>query len=1541
MTSFTVLAHQLEQAQASGDILELEHALHNVDSASPVVHSICSAAFLQLEEEVRTLYNRSWETCRSYLVPLRQGCELHEERAIFSALLKCQQAPPNVQLHMYQDMRLAAALRKRLVEVEKEATQLLANDGIGERNRSGRQREGGEMSFSSSLPFGRNPSFSSAVAGNEGRGASHSTVGFLQHSTGPMGTSRSSSSPSASAPLTFSASPYALRQAKAIEHFLVSQTAYLPDRVKEALQRRKEEWETMGRSSFPVEGPPETHCVPTPRGSRYPEEACATVHRAPESCCLPVSIREARSGEKEREQGGRSGGLLATTSHTTTTSSDLDGSSVLQATDRPALVEEASYSVDVHPTRYAGYSRSSLMESGETPPPAHPPPQPPACPRSPARVSAQAIGEDDRLLQDIPLLARRTTWQEEREPPGKEEDLLPYLHTPPSTPSHSFSLSPPSFLPFPPPYPFRSSPFNSTTTSSSSSLSFVPAALKGKEGPQWEQAMNFGVPRPLSGVVDEYAWKGPSPPRTTRTTEEKRKREELQKKREKEKSPGGRTGFSHFTPTNSSTGFMRAPTPTLVEQEEKQKKKREEEEEEDVNVIISRSEGSAPTGVKPKAPRHPPSASLTPTNSPMALTIYEGPSVSPPWTLRPYSSHTMGGEEEEELHTGTDVLRTTAISISKPTHPAVTVGEDGGVRGKEPPALTAETDQGFPIPAAAQKDEAERRRREEKKKPHEPHRVPAIEHPPSLLPCARSSASLSSSGPPPGQRKAMPVRTSSPFSSDMRKTSPQTVIQRGPSFSSPLPRKNLTPEDTEALGEKTRAEHKEKEEHDTAVRVPPPGDSSPCGVGPEASARGVEGEGEEGNDEKRDGGWSDDEQGTAYEFYPYRHKGPRRWAHSVPSPSSIQWGSSLPSGNPERRGRTYPSAASFFKGYSAGMGSDEHMRQASASCPPVLSTSFHLTERHAYWGEHEEVQRSHPSPRKTEHQDAASSSSDANTSRSTSSSGYTAVHPEALPSTPDREDDQRPTFTGGRDARKETAVDISSHGSSPQAGVPPSTLASLHEEETFTGRTTVLHLCEDESSEREKMMATEQDEAAGIFVQAMREYLGVRWVFTSSAFQWPSSSEWLPDELLSLPERTSLNGRRWNVLQEKNTHANEDASFHMTDIARPLVMMATSLKNVSQAKQNTERETKEEEKDQSSITAPTESLTKRKDELSIEASPVPLPFTTTATPAPPPSSTTLMEHATSHPAPLPFTGNGEAYVASHPFPESTDTGAMICKVHASTQTERTDGAMGQGAMEEEEMERGVQHVVGSAPATPTPPPPHLSSSSTHFVDSSSPSLPFVTPASSTPQHEGGEENGERHIDPSLPREVGGTTVETSYSKQRSPQKEGPPPCASKMTKAPVNISVVRSSPLPPVAGSHSLYPSSLPLSTSSPLQADVASSTDAQPSSTPSVGTTMSSAALFHSAMEDSLKEGTKLPAFPSSSTVEIRTSFSATPAGVGSSAQWSSLSSSSLPSYSIYQMRLKGRRMAVIKEEAIDRKDIMDAEEMERVVYLLFSWND
>lgn len=266
MTSATVLAHQLEKAQASGDIIELEHALKDVDLFTPVACSVCSSAFLELVEEVRSVYHTIWEECKGWVIPLRHGCALMNEKLIFTSLLKCQQAPPDAQLHMYQDMRYAVSVRQRLVEVKRVALQLL---------------EASSVPFSSSSPSLPPHSSSSPPTTRYSlirppqtldpppvplRGENSTSFSHHHHrpSPPPSPPPRNSNARSLSEPDGGSSSPagaavfsssLVLQQASQIENFLGTVGEYLSVALKEALQRRKQELEALGTRTYIEEKP--------------------------------------------------------------------------------------------------------------------------------------------------------------------------------------------------------------------------------------------------------------------------------------------------------------------------------------------------------------------------------------------------------------------------------------------------------------------------------------------------------------------------------------------------------------------------------------------------------------------------------------------------------------------------------------------------------------------------------------------------------------------------------------------------------------------------------------------------------------------------------------------------------------------------------------------------------------------------------------------------------------------------------------------------------------------------------------------------------------------------------------------------------------------------------------------------------------------------------------------------------------------------------------------------------------------------------------
>lgn len=149
MPTVATLTRLLEQARNHKDVLELEVALGEASAftcshpsgwssgagyrsrgasgtrggSSPPSDTLGS--FQSLVRDVRHLYDSVFQKCERYVMPLRRACHKMDEQEIFTALLKCQQASPALQLSMYSDMRDAVALRQRLIAIHGEAVHVL------------------------------------------------------------------------------------------------------------------------------------------------------------------------------------------------------------------------------------------------------------------------------------------------------------------------------------------------------------------------------------------------------------------------------------------------------------------------------------------------------------------------------------------------------------------------------------------------------------------------------------------------------------------------------------------------------------------------------------------------------------------------------------------------------------------------------------------------------------------------------------------------------------------------------------------------------------------------------------------------------------------------------------------------------------------------------------------------------------------------------------------------------------------------------------------------------------------------------------------------------------------------------------------------------------------------------------------------------------------------------------------------------------------------------------------------------------------------
>lgn len=272
MTTFTVLANQLEKAQISGDIVDLEHALEDVTQCKAADLSMCSSSFVDLEQDVRELYHSVFHSCKGWLLPLRDACKTRNEKVIFTALCQCQKAPPDIQLHMYQDMRAAAALRGHLVDARKEALQLL-QDTTPPMASSSLFRS----PFSTSPHAHQHPPSSSASLFASPSHPSHSPVptSFINGATPPPSFSTKAAAASSSSPLSLSA--------RSIEQFLTAQEGYLTAPMQEALRQQKEKLQHLAtplehtpkeKSDVMYSFPPTPHadtiaCTP-PKGGMAP-----------------------------------------------------------------------------------------------------------------------------------------------------------------------------------------------------------------------------------------------------------------------------------------------------------------------------------------------------------------------------------------------------------------------------------------------------------------------------------------------------------------------------------------------------------------------------------------------------------------------------------------------------------------------------------------------------------------------------------------------------------------------------------------------------------------------------------------------------------------------------------------------------------------------------------------------------------------------------------------------------------------------------------------------------------------------------------------------------------------------------------------------------------------------------------------------------------------------------------------------------------------------------------------------------------------------
>lgn len=127
MTTITDLTRHLEEAQLHQDVLELETALADATAFTCTSAPRCTSCFLALLQRTQEMYEELFRRCKPYLLPLRRACHHMDEQEIFTALLKCQQAPASTQLLMYTDMRDAAALRHRLIAIHGEAVSVLGS----------------------------------------------------------------------------------------------------------------------------------------------------------------------------------------------------------------------------------------------------------------------------------------------------------------------------------------------------------------------------------------------------------------------------------------------------------------------------------------------------------------------------------------------------------------------------------------------------------------------------------------------------------------------------------------------------------------------------------------------------------------------------------------------------------------------------------------------------------------------------------------------------------------------------------------------------------------------------------------------------------------------------------------------------------------------------------------------------------------------------------------------------------------------------------------------------------------------------------------------------------------------------------------------------------------------------------------------------------------------------------------------------------------------------------------------------------------------
>lgn len=116
--------YRLKRARENADVIELETVLAEAAAQQLSIAGVTPETDT-LIRETEDMYREVFRSCEPYVLPLRRACREMDDKSIFSALLKCQQAPVNIQLSMYSDMRAAAGKRQQLLDAHEHAVSLL------------------------------------------------------------------------------------------------------------------------------------------------------------------------------------------------------------------------------------------------------------------------------------------------------------------------------------------------------------------------------------------------------------------------------------------------------------------------------------------------------------------------------------------------------------------------------------------------------------------------------------------------------------------------------------------------------------------------------------------------------------------------------------------------------------------------------------------------------------------------------------------------------------------------------------------------------------------------------------------------------------------------------------------------------------------------------------------------------------------------------------------------------------------------------------------------------------------------------------------------------------------------------------------------------------------------------------------------------------------------------------------------------------------------------------------------------------------------